>query len=101
MAHEPRALLRNLQGAGQFTGRNAVLRVYHEPESWEPLGQGEGAFIENRADFGRELLFTRLAVPNAPGAGLHELAYILRAAMSATDAIGQAHIHEEIVGAVF
>lgn len=74
MAHEPGALLRDVQRAGQFTRGNAILRIDHQPQSQEPLGKRKWRFIEDRANLRRELLLARLAIPETAETGIHQTA---------------------------
>jgi hypothetical protein len=79
--HEPTRLLGDTKGTANLVGANPVLRIDDEPDSREPLAQGQWAIAKDRADFYRELFFTILAVAYHALAG--KRTNIRRAAMSA------------------
>jgi hypothetical protein len=65
--HEPGRLLSDAESASEFVRRDAVLRVGDEPNRREPLVETEGRILEDGADLHGELLFARLALPEASG----------------------------------
>jgi hypothetical protein len=65
---EPRGLLGDAQVAGELVGAAALLAGRVEPDRGEPLGEWDGAVLEDRPLLDAELLAAVLAAPE--GAGL-------------------------------
>jgi len=66
MEHEPRGFLSDAQIAGDLARANAVLAICDQPNRREPFIQPDRRVLEDRSDFGAELLLRMLglALPN-------------------------------------
>lgn len=64
MVHEPRCSLRDLQGAGNLVGRNAIFAVGDQPHSAHPLVERNGAVLKDGSDLDGELLPAPKARPH-------------------------------------
>ena len=62
--HEPCRRLRDAEISSDFVGTDSVLAVTDEPHRGKPFVQLNGAILENRTDFNRELLATGKARPH-------------------------------------
>ncbi len=90
--HEPRGFLCDPHAPRQFVGADAVLRVRQHPQRGKPLVETDGAVLEDRAEFHRELPPTIAALPNPPSL---EKAGILRVARGAEHAMRPAQRDQE------
>lgn len=80
MVHEPGGLLGDADLAPEFMGADPVLVVGDLPDRREPLVEGDGGVLEDRALLDAVLLLTGLALPDPPSL---EVAVVLAATLGA------------------
>src|SRR5207249_3487587 len=64
--HEPRGLLSDTKGAGEFVAADAVLAVSEQPQRRQPLLKAQRRVFEDGADLERELRARMLRVALEP-----------------------------------
>jgi hypothetical protein len=102
MQHEPCGLLRQSEVSRDLVAADSVFAIRHKPHGREPFAQRDRRFIENRADFNRELFpaFRGAALPDAASLEEHRF---LRFAVRALYPFGPAfrrEVGQRIVGIV-